>query len=358
MASGRSAEKAKDAKAAKKAEGKPEPDKAPEAAEAPIVEAPAPTEPEAPPAEAPSTASGPTRSEWLRDVPAARSAPVHQPRTRLRILACDPGRKVDPFGVVLLDWHASLREAERKGWVAGGSSLPSTHRPCIVVHEAAQFIGRPYREVAARIKEIGRQAHPDLVLVESNGSEGRAALAAMEAAGVQRLRAVACGGPDITEQTMQAGTAYSKQAMVDYLRSKIDKRLVVWGGSSTLGELRQQLREFVSRRSPSGIKTYSRQRGRHDDLAMALLLGCSAARRAELEWESGAEAQRRSAAEQEAAALARAEARQAAEAARMLAVAGGPEDTTAIDAHAKAMVVQRQTLQGRAMQGMQAMQMP
>ena len=267
------------------------------------------------------------------------------------MLACDPGRRVDPFGVVLIDWHASLRDAERRGWVAGGASLPSTHRPCIVVHEAAQFISRPYREVAARIKEIARQAHPDLVLVESNGAEGRAAFAAMEAAGIQRLHPVACGGPDVSEDTMRAGIAYSKEAVIDYLRAKIKKRLVVWGGSSTLGELRQQLREFVSRRSPSGIKTYARQRGRHDDLAMALLLACSGARRAENEYLSGEHAQRLLAAEQEAAALQRAEARQAAEAARMLATAGGgPEDTTALDAIAKARVVQYQTMQGRAMQ--------
>ena len=222
-------------------------------------------------------------------------------RQRLRIIACDPGRKADPFGIVFMDWHASQADAEKRGAInaAPGQHLSSAAKPCIVVHEAVQFIRRPYSQVAKEVGRMARQVHPDLVLVESNGEGGQRAIDAFRAQGIQRIAAVACAGENCSEATMRAGTAYSKPAIVQYAQAKLGSRSVVWGESDSLGELRQQLREFVWRRTPSGTKTYARQRGRHDDLAMAFLLGCSAARRAEYEWAIG-EGGRRLAAEQEA----------------------------------------------------------
>lgn len=234
-----------------------------------------------------------------------RQSRLMSDRQRLRVIACDPGRKADPFGIVFMDWHASQTDAEKRGAInAAPGQHQSDAKPCIVVHEAVQFIRRPYAQVAKEVARMARQVHPDLVLVESNGEGGQRALEAFRARGIQRVAAVACAGEACSEETMRGGTAYSKPAIVQYVQSKLGSRSVVWGESDTLGELRQQLREFVWRRTPAGTKTYARQRGRHDDLAMAFLLGCSAARRAEYEWAMN-EGGRRLAAEQEEAALER-----------------------------------------------------
>ena len=258
---------------------------------------------------------------------------------RLSILFGDPGRLNDPFGLCWLEWWPSFRLAqEQRAIPAMVNAAKSTNKPFIRVRAAQQFHRRPFAEVAAWAAQIKRQVKPDIIALESNGQGGKAALAAFRSAGLTTTLAVACQGASCSEDRMRKGTAYSKEAVIAYTRSKFDAGLVIWPRGPWIALLQQQLREFRIYRGPTGATTFKRALGRHDDLAMSFLGAMSVCRRAETEYLEATEPERRAA---EAAELAEQEERDRAAAAAAVRPDPPPGAEMQADAIARAKVAAR-----------------
>ena len=78
----------------------------------------------------------------------------------------------------------------------------------------------------------------------------------------------------LTEATRRKGLTMDKPYMVKYLAEMKNSGDILFPANTTLGmkKLISQMSQIVGITQPSGYTTYKAQRGRHDDLFMALLL--------------------------------------------------------------------------------------
>ena len=235
------------------------------------------------------------------ELSAPAPTPPSTPKT-LSIMHGDPGRR-DPFAVVWVEWYSSAdmirQHLGRPHRVAGTVQ----DRPITFVRDAWQWgpgkwgaqgrrgtgpAGRhTFDQVAADVARLAHKVRPHVISLETN-NEGHEALAAFHASGAPELahaRGIACTA-ECSEDTMRAGSSFSKNRMVEWCASQLRNRRLVLNdnGRPEMSELRRQLSEFKEYKTLTGATSYVRMRGRHDDLALAMLGACSYAWRIEMEW--------------------------------------------------------------------------
>jgi len=174
---------------------------------------------------------------------------------RLRLLIGDPGRTTDPFGVVGLE-----------------ATWPKKR---IHVRLAKQFKRKPYSYVAKEFWSLNNKLHFDLMILEKNFDYDRVSKAFSKLS----ITYVSTTG-NMTEQARAKGWAVDKPYMIGWLKEQYPLHTIQFPKTpnADMEELMNQRKQIVGITAPSGHVTYKAQRGRHDDLFMAKLIGCNAIR--------------------------------------------------------------------------------
>lgn len=173
----------------------------------------------------------------------------------LKLLIGDPGKSNDPFGVIGL--HATWPKKE------------------IFVRYAKQFKKKPYRFVANEFKRLDNKLHFNLMLLEKNFDYENVS----KAFSTLPITYVSTTG-ELTEEVRRKGWAVDKPYMIGWLKEAYTKHLIKFPKAprDDMQELINQRSQIVGITAPSGHVAYKAQRGRHDDLFMAKLIGCNAVR--------------------------------------------------------------------------------
>ncbi len=173
----------------------------------------------------------------------------------LKLLIGDPGKSNDPFGVIGLE----ATRPERK----------------IYVRYAKQFKKTPYRAVVEEFEKLHRQIHFSLMILEKNFDYEKISKAFNH---LPITYVSTTGG--MTEKNRAKGWAVDKPYMIGWLKTEYKNHTIQYPNikSADMSELINQQNQIVGITAPSGHVSYKAQRGRHDDLFMAKLIGCNAIR--------------------------------------------------------------------------------
>ncbi len=173
----------------------------------------------------------------------------------LRLLIGDPGRTTDPFGAIGLE-----------------ATWPKKR---IFVKYAKQFKRKPYRYVANEFRKLNNKIHFDLMILEKNFDYERVSRAFSSL----DITYVSTTG-NMTEKARAKGWAVDKPYMIGWLKEQYPLHTIQFpkSPSADMEELLNQRNQIVGITAPSGHVSYKAQRGRHDDLFMAKLIGCNAVR--------------------------------------------------------------------------------
>ena len=178
--------------------------------------------------------------------------------SKIRIIAGDPGRTNDPFGIVILDgtWP------QRKIYVRG----------------AKQFIKRPYSEIADFVVSLKRDHNPDMILIEKNFDYDNIKKT-FEKYDLQPRYITTSA--NLTDEKNSQGYTVDKPYMIKWLAREYLKNTVQWPQSKMTKDMQQLINQrslMTGITAPSGHSSSKAQRNRHDDLFMAKLIGCNAIR--------------------------------------------------------------------------------
>jgi len=160
----------------------------------------------------------------------------------------------DPFGVVGI--HANLITKK------------------IHVKLAKQFKKEKYETVANYLQSVKKKINPDFMGIETN-NRGKDILKLFESRYSLPLHAVTTSS-HLTENTRSKGFAMDKPFMINWFVEEKQKHNILFSPkpSKDMQTLIDQIPQIVSLKTLSGLTTHKAQRGRHDDLFMALLLCC------------------------------------------------------------------------------------
>lgn len=174
---------------------------------------------------------------------------------KLRVLIGDPGKTNDPFGVI----------GQEATW-------PSRQ---IFTRHAKQFIRKPYSDVADHFESLNKKLNFDLMLIEKNFDYEN-----VSKAFAHLPITYVSTSSGLTEKTRALGWAMDKPFMINWLKTEHKKHTLQYPSkqSRDMVELENQRRQIVGISTPGGQTSYKAQRGRHDDLFMAELIGCNAIR--------------------------------------------------------------------------------
>lgn len=175
----------------------------------------------------------------------------------LRVVAGDPGRTNDPFGVVGLE-----------------ATWPDKK---IFVRYAKQFKGQPYGFVATWFNKMNLSILPDMILIEKNFEyDDVSAAFSKYDLDIKYITT----STNLTEKTRAKGWSVDKNYMIGWLKDEYKYHSFQWpeNPSDDMRELINQRNQIVGITGPSGHTTYKAVRNRHDDLFMAKLIGSNAIR--------------------------------------------------------------------------------
>ena len=174
------------------------------------------------------------------------------------IIMGDPGRSHDPFAIVGIELDMKTGKI----------------RPRL----ARQFIKTKYGVVASYLLTIRQKLHPQFLGIETN-NRGKSVQKLFHKKYNLKVAGIFTSS-HLTEQTRQRGESMDKPYMVNWLKNYINDDMIEFpeNPGDDMRELENQLGQIVSIPTLSGGISYKAQRGRHDDLFMALLLCCHIAR--------------------------------------------------------------------------------
>lgn len=186
-----------------------------------------------------------------------RKTKMESTGTSLRVIIGDPGRSNDPFGIIGLEatWP------ERK----------------IYTRLAKQFIKTDYDTVAKYFANLSKKIKPHIMLLEKNFDYDNVYPAFSK---YKLPIKYVTTSTSLTEKTRAKGWAVDKNYMMGWLQQEYKKHTVQFpeNPNDDMAELINQRNQIVGITAPSGHVSYKAQRGRHDDLFMAKLIGCNAIR--------------------------------------------------------------------------------
>ena len=145
----------------------------------------------------------------------------------------------------------------------------------IYIRHAKQFWNKPYRIIANHFKVLHRQINFTLLILEKNFDYEKVSKAFSHLP----ITYVSTTG-NMTEKNRAKGWAVDKPYMIKWLKTEYKIHTIQYPNikSADMAELINQQNEMVGITAPSGHISYKRQRGRHDDLFLAKLIGCNAIR--------------------------------------------------------------------------------
>ncbi len=175
----------------------------------------------------------------------------------VRIIMGDPARTSDPFGIVGIEGDLE--------------------KDIIRVKLAKQFTERDANKRMARVcgylQNIRDEIKPHYMGFESN-NDGHSIISYMKGKGLP-LHGITTSA-NLTAARRRGGYAMDKPRMIEWFSEYKDNHKIQFpeGGGADMEELIKQISLIVRQRTPTGNYTYRAERGRHDDLFMALLLCC------------------------------------------------------------------------------------
>ena len=185
--------------------------------------------------------------------------------TSLRVVCGDPGRSGDPFAVVGVQY-------EHSNYDGSGRTSHKIH-----IKLAKQFIKRPYSDVAKYLYTVQKNIRPNHMAIETNNRGKRVLQLFKEKYKLQNIRGVATSS-NMSETARNTTLTLDKAYMINWLKQKLEvEKMIVFPCDATgdIKELMNQIPQIVSYQTPSGRIGYHADRGRHDDLVMALLHCCN-----------------------------------------------------------------------------------
>ena len=173
----------------------------------------------------------------------------------LRLIIGDPGKSNDPFGVIGL--QATWPEKK------------------IYTRYARQFKKESYDKVAKHFEILQKKIKPHLILIEKNFDYENVSKAFRNLPITYTTTS-----SNLTEKSRAKGWSVDKPYMIGWLKTEYKKHTIQYPKvkSADMNELINQQIQIVGITAPSGHVSYKAQRGRHDDLFMAKLIGCNAVR--------------------------------------------------------------------------------
>lgn len=168
----------------------------------------------------------------------------------IKIVMGDPGRHNDPFAIVGIEYDTETKNIYPK--------------------LARQFVRSKYGIVAEFLLAVKKSQRPNFMGLETNNRGGNV-LKLFETKYNLKMNGVYTGF-DLNEETMLKGKSMDKPYMIKWFKENIDRVIFPEVRSADMSELLNQMNQIVGIRTASGHMMYKAQRGRHDDLFMALLL--------------------------------------------------------------------------------------
>lgn len=175
----------------------------------------------------------------------------------IKIAACDPGKIRDSFGFVIIEIK------DRK----------------ILVRGAERWHGRPYKKIVQKIVQYNDELEFDKIVVEQN-HVGEFLIEEFELEYHTPVMPVVTSKNLKSEKIRRQGKTMDKNEMVNFIASLKQKHRIRFRthGSKDMQELKRQISIFAEHRTESGQISYYAEGNEHDDLVMALMLACFAAR--------------------------------------------------------------------------------
>ncbi len=173
----------------------------------------------------------------------------------LRVLVGDPGKTNDPFGVVGMEGTWPQRK--------------------IYTRLAKQFKRKPYSTVAKYFERQDKHLQFDLMILEKNFDypDVSKAFAHLPIMYINT-------SSTLTLQRRAEGWALDKPYMIKWMQQEHKKHTLQYPVKQSVDmvELENQRNQIVGIATPGGSTSYKAQRGRHDDLFMAELIGANTIR--------------------------------------------------------------------------------
>ena len=170
----------------------------------------------------------------------------------MNVVGIDPGRTNDYYAVIGI-------YKDDKGIIRTAKEEFTKNMP---LDWCARMLVRP-------IVEVGRASH---VVVETNGIIGKNAYRALQQEGIPNLRPVHTTSNMSADARLHNHKAVDKTYMMQWLKTKFEAGMLRM--ASPHQQLKAQLEDIHRYTTPSGQTTYKAQKGRHDDLVMALVMAC------------------------------------------------------------------------------------
>jgi len=172
---------------------------------------------------------------------------------RIRIACGDPARSHDPFGIVGIE--------------------SDVINDIVRVEFAKQFFNKPYRIVAKYLTKVNNNFKPDFMGIETN-YRGKKLLQLFNYKYHLPVKGIYTSS-NLTEKTRRKGTVMDKPYMIDWFIRHKQQHKILFPEILTfdMSILNNQIQDISRIPTQTGY-TYKAQKGRHDDLFMALLLCC------------------------------------------------------------------------------------
>ena len=173
----------------------------------------------------------------------------------IKIVMMDPATTSDPTGIVGILGNCKTGKVQ--------------------VRLAKQFKSKNEKErfesTLSFLRQINSNVRPDLMGMELN-NVGKKIIVKLKKRGLYMYGMTTSS--NLKEETRREGKTMDKNYMKDWLAEEFKKHNIKFPRNDTgdMTELINQIPQMVGSRTPGGKFTYKAQRGRHDDLFMALLL--------------------------------------------------------------------------------------
>ena len=173
-----------------------------------------------------------------------------------RIVGIDPGKERDYFAMVV------ILVRDKKIYVLGAKRWP---------------LGTPYYQVEEDLAQIDQKYPDQLYVVEKNNTGANVIEVLRDQKGLHVLGVTTSNNlknPDRFRNTMD------KNAMVLQMKAWFDEERIEFPrDNAEISELKRQLSNYSKKITQGGSVSYGASGQEHDDLVMALMLACFAARK-------------------------------------------------------------------------------
>lgn len=211
------------------------------------------------------------------------STPVFLPRKVRYVVGCDLGQSSDPTAICVLEHQQGVHdynsEFERHTGLGEKPQVPAERIHCR--HLERLPLGMSYPAVVQHIKELMArpplnghdQVKPAELVVDDSGV-GRPVSDLLVDAGLKPIRVTITGGGDVTAIS-NSRFHVAKTVLISTVDAVLHTGALRFAASlSDADAMRDELKDFRRKLSDGGRATYAARTGAHDDLVLAVAIGC------------------------------------------------------------------------------------